>query len=31
MIGALDDDALAYLDEIVDDSWKWLSRRDGTE
>jgi hypothetical protein len=30
-IGALDDDALAYLDEIVDDSWEWFSRRDGSE
>ena len=30
-IGALDDDALAYLDELVDDSWEWFSRRDGTE
>jgi hypothetical protein len=31
MIGALDDESLAYLDEIVDDSWEWFSRRDGTE
>ena len=30
-IGALDDEALAYLDEIVDDSWEWFSRRDGSE
>jgi hypothetical protein len=30
-IGALDYDALAYLDEIVDDSWEWFSRRDGAE
>jgi hypothetical protein len=29
-IGALDDDALAYLDEIVDDTWESFSRRDGT-
>jgi hypothetical protein len=31
MIGALDDESLAYLDEIVDVSWEWFSRRDGTE
>jgi hypothetical protein len=27
-IGARDDTALAYLDELVDDSWEYFSRRD---
>ena len=29
-IAARDDAALAYLDDLVDDSWEYFSRRDST-